>query len=156
MHSAPHTPKKQTLFQAVGGLPTLQKVHKIFYDKVYAHEWIGQFFDGFNQQIIEDKQTAFMAEKMGSPEPYLGKPIKQVHENMYLTPELVELRHTLLKESLAEAGVAADLAARWLRIDRAFMKVVTKESLESFYRDYSFKYKRRIIIPNPRKEALLK
>jgi hemoglobin len=149
MNSTSDTSKKQTLFEALGGLSTLQKVHKIFYDKVYAHPWIGQFFAGFNQQVIEDKQTAFMAEKMGSPEEYRGKPIPQVHENMYLTPELVELRHTLLKESIAEAGVPADLAERWLRIDSAFSKLVTKESLESFYRDYHFTHKERIIIPNP-------
>lgn len=139
---------KQSLYDAVGGLLTLQKVHKIFYDKVYAHEWLKQFFEGFNQQIIEDKQTSFMGEKMGGPR-YLGKPIKQVHENMYISSELFELRHQLLEESLREAGVDPELMERWLRIDNAFMKQVHKPSMESFYRDYKFPYKQRIIIPKP-------
>lgn len=143
---------KQSLYDAVGGLPTLQKAHKIFYDKIYAHEWLKQFFDGFNQQIIEDKQTSFMGEKMGGPR-YLGKPIKQVHENMYISTELFELRHALLRESLEEAGVEPELMERWLRIDNAFMKSVHKTSMESFYRDYKFPYKQRIIIPKPDSES---
>ena len=142
---------KQTLYEAVGELPALQKVHKIFYDKVYAHPWLKQFFEGFNQKIIEDKQTSFMGEKMGGPK-YLGKPIRQVHENMYISKELFELRHKLLKESLREAGIDSELMERWLRIDLAFMKSVHKPSIELFYRDYRFPYKRRIIIPRPNKE----
>jgi len=136
------------LYDAVGGIATLQKVHKIFYDKIYAHPWLKQFFRGFNQVVIENKQTSFMGEKMGGPK-YLGKPIKQVHENMYISTELFELRHRLLEESLLEAGIEPDLMTRWLRIDKAFMKSVHKSSMESFYRDYSFPYKQRIIIPRP-------
>ena len=139
---------KTSLYDAVGGLPTLQKVHKIFYDKIYVHPWLKQFFEGHSQEAIEGRQTSFMGEKMGGPK-YLGKPIKQVHENMYITQELYELRHELLKTSLQEAGVADDLAERWLKIDNAFMRQITKDSLATFYRDYHFAFKRRIIIPKP-------
>ena len=139
---------KQSLYDAVGGLPTLEKVHKIFYDKIYAHPWLKQFFAGHNQEAIEGRQTSFMGEKMGGPK-YMGKPLKQVHENMYITQELYELRHEILKESLMEADVAEDAAARWLKIDDAFMKQITKKSVESFYRDFHFTFKQRIIIPKP-------
>ncbi len=138
----------QTLYEAVGGEPTLQRVHKIFYDKVYAHPWLGKFFAGHDQTAIEGRQTSFMGEKMGGPK-YLGKPLRQVHEHMYVTPELSDLRHELLAQSLVEAGISSSLAERWLKIDAAFMKQVTKPSLESFYRDYHFAYKRRIIHPEP-------
>ena len=139
---------KEKLYDIVGGLPTLEKVHKIFYDKVYAHPWLKQFFDGHSQEAIEGRQTSFKGEKMGGPK-YLGKPIKQVHENMYITPELYELRHELLKESLIEAGVEEEPMKKWLKIDDAFMKQIVKPSMESFYRDYHFPYKRRMIIPKP-------
>jgi len=139
---------KRSLYDAVGGLPTLQKVHKIFYDKVYADDWLKQFFAGFDQQIIENKQTSFMGEKMGGPK-YLGKPIKQVHENLYISRELFERRHFLLSESLHETGIDPELTDRWLKIDNAFMKTVFKGSIESFYKDYTFPFKQRIIIPKP-------
>lgn len=141
--------QRETLFQAVGGLPTLQRVHKIFYDKVYAHPWLGRFFAGHSQTAIETRQTQFMAEKMGSDKPYYGKDMVMAHRAMYITPELFELRHALLRESLREAGVADDLAQRWLRIDRAFYRQIVKDSIESFYAS-SWKYEKRSIIPKPR------
>ncbi len=139
----------QSLFDAVGGLPTLQNTHKIFYDKIYADPWIGKFFTGHDQEAIENRQTEFMAEKMGSTEKYPGKPLRQVHENMYISDELVALRTKLLRESLAEAGVADELAERWIRIDNAFARQIVKTSVSAFYRDYSFAYKQRIIHPKP-------
>jgi len=137
-----------SLYEAVGGLPTLQHVHKIFYDKIYAHPWLQKFFEGFDQQVIEDRQTSFMGEKFGGPA-YIGKPLKQVHENMYIPQELADIRHEILRESLVEAKVPENLAERWLKIDSAFMQQVIKTSVESFYRDYHFKYKQRIIHSNP-------
>lgn len=138
----------QTLYDAVGGLPTLQKAHKIFYDKIYAHNWLRQFFAGHNQQAIEDRQTSFMAEKMGSPERYLGKDLKMVHEAMYITRELFDIRHALLDESLKETGVEDELRERWLRIDSAFMQKIIKPSIEAMY-DNDWQYKKPIIIPKP-------
>lgn len=138
----------ESLYEEVGGLACLQQVHKIFYDKVYAHPWLGQFFAGHDQAAIEGRQTSFMGEKMGGPK-YVGKPLRQVHEHMFVPPKLSEIRHQLLADALQEAGVTAELAERWLKIDAAFMKQVTKPSIEAFYRDYHFTYKRRIIHPEP-------
>jgi hemoglobin len=140
--------KKQTLFDAVGGLPTLRKVHKIFYDKVYAHPWLGKFFAGHNQEAIETRQTQFMAGKMGGDVPYYGKEMKMAHRQMYITQELFDLRSRLLRESLQEAGVPEELARRWLKIDSAFANQVVKDSIESFY-SWTWKYEKRVIIPKP-------
>ncbi len=139
---------KHSLYDAVGGHSTLVKAHKIFYDKVYAHPWLKQFFEGHDQAAIEARQTSFMAEKMGGPE-YIGKPLKQAHENMYITEELAMLRHALLAESLCEAEIENELSERWLRIDSAFMQQTIKPSMDAFYKDYKFTYKQRIIIPKP-------
>jgi hemoglobin len=139
---------KQTLFDAIGGLPTLQRAHRIFYVKVYAHDWLKQFFEGHKQQAIEDRQTSFMAEKMGGPVEYWGKEMKLAYEVMYITSELFEVRHALLEESLREAGVPEDLRRRWLRIDSAFMKSIVKDSIESFC-SVTWQYKKWTIVPKP-------
>ncbi len=139
---------KPTLFDAIGGLPTLQRAHKIFYDKVYAHYWLKHFFAGHSQEAIESRQTSFMAEKMGGPVVYWGKEMKYAHEAMYITRELFEVRHALLEESLCEAGVPEDLRERWLRIDSAFIKLIVKDSIASFY-SVTWPYKQRIIVPEP-------
>lgn len=139
---------EQTLFEKVGGLATLQKVHKIFYDKVYAHDWLGKFFAGHDQKAIEDRQSSFIAEKMGSLTAYPGKEIKMVHEAMYITPELFEIRKALLAEALKVAGIDEDLSERWLRIDSAFKKHIIKDSEAEMYNN-DWKFKKPIIIPKP-------
>ena len=138
----------KTLYELVGGLPVMQKVHKIFYDKVYAHDWLGQFFVGHDQKAIEDRQTSFIAEKMGGPDLYPGKEIKMVHETMYITSELFEIRKSLLESALKEVGVEEDLRLRWLKIDSAFKHHIVKDSIESMYNN-DWKYKKPIIIPKP-------
>lgn len=140
---------KQSLFDAIGGLPTLEKVHKIFYDKIYAHDWLKQFFVGHNQKAIENRQSAFMAIKMGGDVTYMGKEPKMSHRHMYLTQELIDLRTTLLRESLEEAEVPEPLIQRWLKIDNAFGRQIVKDSIESFYKT-TWKYKKRLIIPKPK------
>lgn len=138
--------KKQTLFDAIGGLPTLQKVHKIFYDKVYAHDWLGKFFVGHDQEAIENRQTMFMAVKMGGDVTYMGKEPKMAHRAMYITQELFDLRTQLLRESLEEADIPEDLINRWIKIDSAFSRQIVKDSIEDFYKT-TWKYEKRVIIP---------
>ena len=123
-------------------------MHKIFYDKVYTHHWLKLFFEGHSQVAIENRQTTFMAMKMGGDVVYMGKDIKVAHETMYITPELFEIRRGLLDESIREVGVADELRERWLKIDSAFMKSIVKESLETFT-STSWPYKKHIIIPRP-------
>jgi len=138
---------KQSLFDAVGGLPALQKVHRIFYDKVYAHPWLEPFFEGHSQEAIENRQTQFMGEKMGGPK-YTGRALELAHRRMYITKELLEVRQALLKEALEEAGVPEHPGKRWLKIDRVFWKQVENDSLESF-KQIDLKYERPLVVPKP-------
>ncbi|MDH5326006.1 MAG: group 1 truncated hemoglobin [Gammaproteobacteria bacterium] len=139
---------KQSLFDAVGGLESLERVHKIFYDKVYAHPWLGLFFQGHNQTFIENRQTRFMAQKMGGPKLYRGREIQLAHRHMYITKELFDLRQELLRQSLQGAGIAKPLVMRWLAIDAAFYRKICKNSIEEFYQT-SWKYDKRRIHPRP-------
>ena len=117
-----------TLFEQIGGRPTLVRVHKIFYDKVYAHPWLGLFFAHIEQELIEDQQTDFVMRAMGGPSIYCGKLPVAAHKNMFITPELFDLRHELLADSITEAGIGGALRERWLRIDAAFRGKITKRS----------------------------
>ena len=138
--------KKQTLFDAIGGIPTLQKVHKVFYDKVYAHPWLGKFFIGHDQESIENRQTSFMALKMGGDVTYMGKEPRMAHRAMYITEELFDLRTELLRESLEEVGISEELVKRWIKLDNAFKHQIVKDSIESFYK-MTWKYEKRVIVP---------
>jgi len=139
---------RENLFDAVGGLPTLERVHKRFYDKVYAHPWLGKFFEGHRQALIENRQTQFMAEKMGGPIVYPGKAPEVAHKAMYITEELFELRQQLLRESLEEDGLDEALIERWLKIDSAFRHKIVNPSREQFD-SIDLKFEQPIIIPKP-------
>jgi hemoglobin len=140
-----------SLFEKLGGRPTLEKVHKIFYDKIYAHPWIGQFFKDINQKHIEDQQTDFMTETFGGPTVYFGKLPYVAHRHMYITEELITLRAELLKESLIEAQVPEELMQSWLKIDGAFKMGIVKDSLEDCEKRYQSED--IIVIENPLKKA---
>lgn len=140
--------KKTSLFDQVGGLETLQRVHKTFYDKVYAHPWLGKFFEGHDQQAIENRQTSFMAGKMGGKVDYLGKEPYMAHRAMYITSELFDIRTQILRDSLNEEGVDQVLIEKWIKIDNAFKKQIVKKDIEAFYAN-SWKWEKRIIIPKP-------
>lgn len=116
-----------TLFAQIGGRPVLQRVHKIFYDKLYAHPWLKHFFKGIKQESIENQQTDFMTSNMGGGKIYSGQLPVNAHKHLYISKELFEIRHELLRDSIREAGLAPDLMERWLRIDRAFERSTVKQ-----------------------------
>ncbi len=138
---------QRSLYELLGGAATLRGVHKIFYDRVYEHPWLRQYFDGVPRTVIENQQTEFMAHAMGGPNDYCGKFPVPAHAHMYITEELFDLRHQLLLESIRAAGVCQDLAARWLKIDDAFRGRICKKSPADCVG--RFKTEPILIVPKP-------
>ncbi len=118
----------KTLYDRVGGRQTLDVVHKIFYDKVYAHPWMKLYFADQPQEHLERQQTSFMGQLFGGPRDYWGKAPKVAHQHMVITEELFQLRSDLLRSSLEEAGVAADLIEEWMQVDATFKAGLLKKS----------------------------
>jgi hypothetical protein len=54
-----------TLLQEIGGKPVLEKVHKHFYDGLYKHPWLKNYFLYIDQKIIENQQADFMIANIG-------------------------------------------------------------------------------------------
>lgn len=119
-----------TLLQEIGGRPVLEKVHKLFYDKLYEHPWLKIFFLHIDQKVIENQQTDFMVSNMGGGKIYSGGMPRNVHRHMYITEELFDLRTEILKESILACGVPGALAERWVRIDGAFKHSLVKKSID--------------------------
>jgi len=147
---SPNKAKRQTLFEQLGGLAVIERVHKRFYDKIYAHPWLQKFFEGHDQQAIELRQTQFMAEKFGGDIRYPGMALELAHRRMYIPQELLQLRQSILRESLEEENVPEPLIARWLKIDHAFWRDIRNDSLASFS-EVDLKYERPLIVPDPDK-----
>ena len=118
----------KTLFDRLGGKNTFVKVHKIFYDKAYAHPWLSKYFTDKPQEVLENQQTDFMVQLMGGPKAYGGKSPKSAHQHMLITDELFELRSEMLSDSIKEAGIRDDLRSEWLDADRTLKRALVKTS----------------------------
>lgn len=119
--------EKQTLFDLVGGRPALQRVHKIFYERVFAHPRLKHYFSNINQVTLTEQQTNFMTAKMGGGKIFTGKTPESCHTRMFITRELYDLRNGLLRESILECGISGELLERWMKINNAFENVIVKK-----------------------------
>ena len=107
---------EKTLFELLGGRPIYEKVHKVFYDKVYDNIDLKHYFHGIDKDLISKQQTDFMISLMGGGMIFSGKTPNTCHTHMLITQELFDLRSQLLEDSLRECNVPADLARQWLDI----------------------------------------
>jgi truncated hemoglobin YjbI len=137
----------RALFDRFGGRPFLDRLHKVFYDKVYAHPWIGQFFKDVEQTHIEMQQSDFIAQLTGGPKKFFGRMPVNAHVHIMITDELFSLRHQLLAESLTEIGTPEKEKNELLKIDMAFKKILVKTSIDQCGK--RFKMDEIVDIPNP-------
>jgi hemoglobin len=136
-----------SLFEDLGGTNTLRKVHALFYDKLYQDPWLGKFFAGIDRSNLENQQTDFMTSAMGGPQIYRGSYPIPAHQHLFIPEELFNLRHSLLKRSIQEAGIPEHLAQKWLKIDAAFKSGLVKSSPNDC--KGRFKTDPIIVIPKP-------
>lgn len=122
--------EKRTLYARLGGRPVLERVHRIFYDKVFAHPWMGQFFRGVDQRHVERQLSDLMSQGMGGPRVFKGTYPAPAHQHMLIPRELFLLGLELKAEALREAGVPEELAEEWLAIDRSFEHALVKDSVD--------------------------
>ena len=127
----------KTLYDRLGGRPTFEHVHKIFYDKAFAHTWLRKFFTDKPQKVLENQQTDFMIQLMGGPRCYGGKSPKTAHQHMLITEELFTVRAKLLSDSIKEAGIADDLRKEWMNADAALKKALVKTSIDECTKSYA-------------------
>ncbi|MBT5073999.1 MAG: group 1 truncated hemoglobin [Kordiimonadaceae bacterium] len=126
----------ETLFDELGGRPCLDKVHKIFYDKLLVHPWLKDFFKDNDQWHLEIQQTEFMMRLFGGPIIYAGRMPKYAHAHMFITEEIYMDRHQILEQSLIEAFVRPDLRERWLAYDLGLKLALTKKSTDECSQRY--------------------
>ncbi len=119
----------ESFFEELGGMPCLQRVHRIFYDKLLAHPWLKGFFKGVPRSHLEGQQSDFMCGVFGGPKVYGGRSPKDAHVHLFITEEVFLTRHELLRQALTEAGIRTDLKERWLTYDMRMIKVLVKNSI---------------------------
>jgi len=133
--------------EELGGRECLERVHKIFYDKLFAHPWLGKFFEGKKRWVLEEQQTEFLMGVFGGPKIYGGRGPLEAHQHMFITEEIFGIRHEILQQSLSQAKVPEDLHERWLRTDLGMRRAIVKESPDKCKGRYN--NEAIMVIPNP-------
>jgi hemoglobin len=105
MLSVLRRPKIDTIYQRIGGYQALEVVVEDFYCRVLDDEHLSGFFAGTNMNRLKDKQVEFFAAALGGPKPYIGAPMRQVHQGRGITMHHFNLLAGHLTCSLSAAGV---------------------------------------------------
>ena len=142
---------KNKTFEALGGRVMLEKIAKVFYDKVYQDEWLGLYFQDVPQDVIESQQVDFMTQALGGGKTYLGKLPIPAHKHMFITEDLFETRHYLLMESLNECKADSELMDRWIKIEDAFKNKLIKKNIDEC--EKRFKTDEILDFPKPKKNV---
>ncbi len=119
-----------SLYDSLRNKSIVADVNEIFYDKVYEHPWLSQFFADVRIEHIKAQQTDFIVGLIGGPKLYCGRPVHSAHPNILITEELFDTRSALLIEALDEAGAPEELKTKWLRIDEGFRRGMVKTSVD--------------------------
>ncbi|PKI16132.1 group I truncated hemoglobin [Colwellia sp. 12G3] len=115
-------------FNRIGGRASLIAINKVFYDKVYQHPWLKQYFLTIPQQHIEDQQVDFMQKVLGGENHYIGKAPPVAHSHMFIPDELFDVRKQLLVDTFSETGTHPELIDKWLNLDESFRRILVKKS----------------------------
>jgi hemoglobin len=107
--------KIDTLYERIGGHDALEVVVEDFYCRVLDDDHLSGFFAGTNMNRLKGKQVEFFAAALGGPKPYIGAPMKQVHQGRGITIHHFNLLAGHLMDSLTAAGVPEATAAEILR-----------------------------------------
>lgn len=118
------------LLEEIGGEEKVTAVHCRFYDIMFDHLWLGQFFYGKSKEALISKQTRFMVAAFNGPNHYSGDTPAFVHMHMFITDEIADLREQILKQCILVEGLSEDIADRWLKVDQSFRAGIVKKSID--------------------------
>lgn len=122
--------RQASIFDRIGGRPVLERVLRSFYDKAFAHPWLGSFFVGIDREELERQAADFLSQALGGPRVFRGVFPKLAHQHLFITEELWDLRLEVLAETLRDCGLDEEAAGDWLTLEGAFAGVVVKERVE--------------------------
>lgn len=118
------------LLQEIGGKDVVFSVHQRFYEVMFNHPWLGQFFFGKSEAVLITKQTQFMVAAFNGPNNYAGDTPAFVHMHMFITDEMADLRENILRKAILDEGLSESIADRWLRVDQSFRSAIVKKSID--------------------------
>lgn len=76
-----------SLYERIGGEPTVRKLVDTLYDRVMADEVLAPFFEHSSVEGIRRMQREFLAAALGGPIVYAGRTLREAHSGRGITRE---------------------------------------------------------------------
>jgi hemoglobin len=102
-----------SLYEQIGA-DALREVIRDFYARVFADVMIGFLFIGKDRQRLIDKEFEFTANFLGADIRYTGKPMRAAHARTPIMGGHFDRRLQILKETLADHDVPAQVREAWI------------------------------------------
>jgi hemoglobin len=97
--------KQQTLFERIGGVDTIEKLIKEFYDRVTGDPELKPFFENASMSKLHRMQREFFSAALDGPITYTGKPLSHVHHGRGITKHHFALYVGHLIDTLESYGI---------------------------------------------------
>ena len=118
--------KDGSLFDRIGP-DALRAAITEFYDRVFGDVMIGFLFEGKDRQRLIDREYEFTAGLLGGEVRYTGRPMREAHANLPIFGGHFERRLQLLRETLRDRGVDAEVQRAWIDHSLALRPQITSD-----------------------------
>ena len=115
---------RPNLFNLIGP-DRLRAVVVDFYQRVFDDVMIGFMFVGKNRQHLIEREYEFTAHFLGGPVVYTGRPIKEAHAKTPIFGGHFERRLQILRNTLADHSIDAEVVASIVEHQQALRAMVT-------------------------------
>jgi hemoglobin len=100
-----------TLYEKIGGQPTLEKVVDAFHNSIMADSSLKGFFAKTDMAKQRAHQIAFFSQILEGPKQYSGRPMDKTHSGMNLNDQHFEAITKYLSAAMTASGVSAEDAS---------------------------------------------
>lgn len=97
-----------SLYEKIGGEPTIEKLVTAFYQHVLADAELGPFFKDSSVEKLQRMQQAFFTVALGGPEPPLRLSLYEAHRDRGITSRHLTKFTEHLVSTLQEIGVSEE------------------------------------------------
>ncbi len=108
----------ESLYQQLGGAPSINKAAELFYRKMLVDDRVAAFFDDVDMDQQIGKQASFLTMVLGGPNNYTGKSMREAHAPLLArglndshVDVVIEHLGSTLKELGVDDGTIAEVAA---------------------------------------------
>lgn len=119
--------KPSTLFDRIGA-QALRAVIADFYGRVFPDVMIGFMFQGKDRQHLIDREYELTAALLGAPGvTYTGRPMRVAHAQHTIFGGQFERRLQILRETLRDHAVDAEVQKAWIEHQLALRGQITRD-----------------------------